>query len=260
MRLWQATTSHTRLANIAAQTGFPVEHLPKGLDTEGAFHHAMRFTHLPDGWLLRPVTKNDVQIVWAAVNEAVDQNRLKYPTQTRVTYSRVDDCVRYEDPTHPIAQDVKKTILLHEDAVTTRMVRRMINTVCRKSGGIPIGNEFFVPSEHSATMRAMRSVVGALGDSQVWLLPIYDDDDARDTLSKAYRSSMEDELKDLAEDIEKFSQDTRRNALERRLQEFETIRQRASLYSGMLSVAQEDLLGKVGELERSVAAMLGAKK
>lgn len=263
LRLWQATTPRSQVGSVAASNGFPEDLLPDGLSAESAFLQAMRTTKLPEGWLLRHVAKTADEHVWDAVYERRDEAKqaLEYPAgdRIRLTFDRKANRLSCSQPNHQVAVTIQRAIASMTDAVTTRMLRRMANGVCKSHDGIEIGTEWFVPARHSELMRAMRGLVNSLGDSRVWLLPVFDSDDSRDTLNQAVQTSIENDLQTLQKEIEDFTKDTRDFALERRLATFDEIRTKANLYKDILSVAQDDLLAKIGKMEEKVREMLGVK-
>ncbi len=260
IRLWQATAPRAELERLARRHRFPVDLLPQGMTAEQAWQHACRTTHV-DGYLLRPITKDDKSIVWGAVREDVDPSEtdLDYALESRLALLRASKQTVFETPTHPVCIAIDQAYQAVNGAITTDHIRAMVKRVCREAGGVPIGSEFFVPGEHAELLRAMRSVVESLGQSQLWLLPIHDTGDSRDTINRAVRASMEEDLASLAQEIRSFDDETRTTTLERRLEKFDEIRGRANLYAGMLEVAHDDLITRIGKMETKIAAMIGVK-
>jgi len=261
VRLWQAGASRARLERLADASGFPTSYLPKGLTPDQAWQHACRTTRV-DGYLLRPIAKDDKAIVWGAVREDVDPDEtdLDYALESRLALLRANSQTVFEHPAHPVCVAIDAAYRGALDSITTEHVRAMVKRVCRDNGGVTIGTEFFVPGQHASLLRSMKNVVEQLGGSQLWLLPIHDTGESRETIDRAVRADLQDEITTLADEIAKFDDSTQESTLERRLERFSELRERARLYAGILTVTHDDLLTKVSELETTVARMIGAKE
>jgi len=259
-RLWEATSPRERVLHIAGEVGFPEDLVPKGMDDDAAWTRAMRLVH-EEGYLIRPVAKDAEHITWAVVAETADttNNDLEYATTSRMTLHRKTGKRLYENRAHPVCKRVDSKFLELRGSVTTDQIRSTMKRICKDNEGIPIGTEWFVPGNHAQLLRSMRDLVNRLGGSEVWLLPVHDTADTRDTLTGAFRSTMADELAALKREIEDFDETSRIDTLERRLETFESLRSRAALYEGMLEVAHDDLDKTIQRLQRKVSKMLGVK-
>lgn len=260
LRLWNATAPRARLEAIADRHGFPTDLLPAGMTAEQAWQRACRTTKV-DGYLIRTIAKTDKSLTWGAVREDIDvaQTDLDYALETRFALLRANEAAVYEDQQHPVADAVANCYTSLLGAVTTDQVRTMVRKVCRGRGGIAIGTEFFVPGAHATLLRAMQAVVEELGGSQLWLLPVHDTADSRQTLDRAVRSNLEDDLTAIANEIESFDATTRATTLETRLEQFADLRNKASLYAGILETAHGDLNERINQLQTKVREMIGIR-
>lgn len=260
VRLWLASAPLSRLERLADEHGFPKSYLPKGLSPDQAWQHACRTTRV-DGYLLRPIAKDEKAIVWGAVREDVDPDEtdLDYALESRLALLRATEQTVFEDPQHPVCQAIAASYGDALDSITTEHIRAMVKRVCRDNGGVTIGTEFFVPGQHATLLRAMKAVVESLGDSQLWLLPIHDTGESRETIDRAARADLQSEITSLASEIAAFDDSTKATTLERRLERFAELRDRAQLYAGILSVTHDDLTNKITELETTVAGLIGAR-
>lgn len=259
VRLRDATVRHTKLERLATSNNFPVEHLPEALNQEQAFQTAMRRLSAK-GYLVRPVVKDEKAIVWAAVKEEVDKDaqELAYQQETRLAYLRGEERTHYEHPQHKIATEAEQAYQELIGAVTTDRIRAMVTTVCSQVGsGIPIGTEWFVPSASAELLRQMKGVIESLGNSELWLLPIHDSQDACSALNSAVRATIEEQIRELQEEIREFTSDTRQSTIETRIDRFAELRSKAELYAGILQVTHEDLTDTIGRMERKLSGLLG---
>lgn len=260
LRLWNANAPRVQLEAIADRHGFPKDLLPAGMSAEQAWQRACRSTKV-DGYLIRPIAKTDKAITWGAVREDVDaaQTDLDYALETRFALLRANEATVYESQAHPVASAVANCYTALLGSVTTDQIRAMVRKVCRSRGGIAIGTEFFVPGAHATLLRAMQAVVEELGGSQLWLLPVHDSTESRQTLDRAMRSSLEDELTAIAKEIDSFDATTRATTLEARLEQFADLRSKATLYAGILETAHEDLNTRINQLQTKVREMIGIR-
>ena len=260
LRLWNATAPRVRLETIADQHGFPTDLLPSGMNAEQAWQRACRTTKV-DGYLIRQIAKTDKAITWGAVREDVDvaQTDLDYALETRFALLRANEAIVHEDAQHSVAQAVANEYSVLLGCVTTDQIRSMVRSVCRDRGGIAIGTEFFVPGAHATLLRAMQAVVEDLGKSQLWLLPIHDTADSRQTLDRAMRASLEDDLTGIANEIDSFDATTRVGTMEHRLEKFAELRNKANLYAGILETAHGDLNERINQLQTKVRGMIGIR-
>lgn len=260
LRLWNATAPRARLEAIADRHGFPIDLLPAGMGAEQAWQRACRTTKV-DGYLIRQIAKTDKAMTWGAVREDVDvaQTDLDYALETRFALLRANEATVYEDQQHPVADAVANCYTALVGSVTTDQIRTMVRKICRARGGIAIGTEFFVPGAHATLLRAMQAVVEELGGSQLWLLPVHDTEESRQTIDRAMRSNLEDDLTAIANEIDSFDASTRATTLETRLEQFADLRNKANLYAGILETAHEDLEARINQLQTKVREMIGIR-
>jgi len=262
-RFRNATTKHADLVNMANANQFPEKLLPDGMNPDQAWQYACRRATGMEDHLLRQISKTKGEITWGLVREEKDEhnNILHYNQVSRLTLNRDTGNPTYSDPYNPHVRKVDAKFNELVGSVTTDDVRKMVVDVCKDKSGVPVGTAWFVPAAHADLMRSMRAVVEQLGESEMWLLPIYDSEEARDSIGKATRADLQEQINEIKAEIEEFSaEQTRPSTLKRRLARFEELRKVAKLYAGMVQMVHTDLEEQIGKMEKTVADMLGLKQ
>jgi hypothetical protein len=215
-----------------------------------------------DGYLVRFISKSADSIVWALVREDKDviTNKVTYSQVTTITLNRNSGCV-CQDIYHVFAQNLVDQYHALVGAVCTEDVRKMVESTCKEHDAVPVGTAFFVPAASAELMRSMQAFVNQLGESELWLLPVFDSVESRESIAKACKSDLQEQINDIRAEVAAFSvEETRPSTLERRLRKFDELRSKASLYASLVSSVHDDLLGDISALETTVSNMLNLKK
>lgn len=166
-------------------------------------------------------------------------------------------------PAHPVVAQIRTRFDSLFGCVQAREIRGAILRALRAGGAITVrdhGGVYWLPAPSVAIGASLRTVIEGLGNSSFSILPVHSTPEGNATLGAAVRGSIEAEIKALHEEIETFaSEGARPSTLERRIAEFATLRDRASMYREILAVNVSDLDAKLGEMEQVVRAMLDAK-
>ena len=266
-RLLGASEDGVLFAGKAQAAGVPKDILPTPLAPRQAYQHTMRELKI-EGYILRQMEETPEKIGWALVDEEKPAiHERAYGVVGKMWFfksARGQGTFQVElagDGRQNGSRAVETAVVLTRitnayrariGTVTTTQVRHMVQDFCRARHGVLMGSAWFVPGAHGDLLRRLRALVNDLGSSKMDLLPVHDSADARGTVSAAVHSSIEGDLALLKEEIDSFTSDTRKGALERRKQ--------AKLYAGMLDMTVGDLETKIGALERHVADLIGVKK
>lgn len=255
--------THNRLKELAAQHGLPERFLPKEVKPTSAFRRAWRHasTKLSAGLLLRQIDETEAGIHVGLVQEQADAqaHQLAYDHLVTIAYSKDHQTIQSSDE-HPIVDEIR-SLYAHHQELTTRDIRFMLSSFVseagvslRESGGV-----YFVAASHQTTAEAMASVLSSIGHNHLHQLPLYDSPLAQGVLNGVAVTSLDDEIRKLAEELEAFMADdkTRRSTLKKRLDVFDSLRCRVNTFAGVLSFKAEDLLDKVAGMEGDLRRHLG---
>jgi len=178
-----------------------VSFTPRRTAPTDAFRRAVRDSEVKkvarfDGtfanFLIRYVTKSKDDLVCQVVREVVNANlkHLSYEQIAEVGLDRATGTVayrelgsgfRYEEPN--IAQAIKERYNRYLDHYNGAHMRIIIHDVLRTLNPVavrPSGGVYFVPEEGEKTLRRLQAFVKSLGgESDMWLMPVLDNEDAR---------------------------------------------------------------------------------
>jgi hypothetical protein len=150
-----------------------------------------------------------------------------------------------------------------EHATSSELGGAVVAAVLSWCGGIRLrdrGNVYWAHSAGAQEVRSLARVLEQFGTSYLAVLPVHDNTEARGTVQRAAAESFACELRDISEELAKFSKSStlRTSTLERRLEEYEDLAQRVDLYSDILSLKRNDILGALEKAKETVRQMLAS--
>ena len=253
---------HDQLLNLASQFGLPERHLPKEIKPTQAFRRGWRHasTKLVDGQMLRPIAETTDEVVVGLVQESVDEKtrELEYGLLNRITFDKHAAAITSER--EGIVTESIRTLFRHHLAHTSKDIRSMLTSFLseagvslRESGGV-----YYVPANYQDTLEALCSVVEGAGNNSTFQLPIVDTPAGRSALRTVAQRNLDDEVRQLQEELERFDDDkVRSSTLERKLEAFGDLRSRVDLFARVLSFKADDLRSKIGVTQAALRARLG---
>jgi hypothetical protein len=146
-----------------------------------------------------------------------------------------------------LPRDITKAIL--------KVVEACAGVAIRESGGV-----YWIPRTAAATVRTLETVVDSIGEATFDVIPVHQSTGAANAIGRAAKGSIEAELTTLKEELAKFATDSkvRSSTIQARIDTFQALRARASLYHSILAVEVDDLGVAMEELEEKAAKMLAA--
>lgn len=264
--LSSAQVDHATLERLWRQAGLPVSLLPKQPTAQKALKTAVRECQVgkPD-LLIRLGKESDAETVFALVREQKDAGgNVHHHQEARVILSRGSTVLASDALHHPevvnLTNRFTELLQMHTpDDVRNTIVKALHDfaaVALRESGGI-----YWVPRTFSKPLRHLQRAIEQIGKSRFYLLPVYDSNDAAQTLGEVARGSIEEELAALQQEIEQFkaAPPDRASTLERRLESFNDLRTRAHLYRDVLNVQVVGLDEQLISLAESVTTLLAQR-
>lgn len=180
----------------------------------------------------------------------------------------------------------------HLDYVsTTELSSMVVSTILGWCGGIRLrdrGNIYWCHASGGPEIRALSAVIDGIGSSYISVMPVHDTEvfvcekhgsevsptpgacgmcgkplvatkEARHAVARAATESFESELSAVFEELEAFKQEdatVRPSTLERRLEDFEDLRNRVDLYADILDNQKGKLEARLDDAAKQVRAML----
>lgn len=262
---WQLNGSrinHDELVAAAERHSLAPKVLPAEVKPVQAFRRAWRHatSKLEDGLMLRPIAETEDEVVVGLVREKPNEVRrdLDYDVVARIAFDKVSSKIS-ADAEHSLIEQIRD-LYRHHLAHTTEDIRSMMTSFLgeagvslRDSGGV-----YFVPAAHTGQLEALCRVVEEVGHNRTFRLPIVDTPATRNTLREVAERSLDDEVRELEEELAGFDfKKVRDSTLERRLEAFEYLRNRASLFAGVLTFKADGLAQRVSAMQAQVRHHLG---
>lgn len=253
---------HTRLMATAERHSLDSKYLPAEIKPVQAFRRAWRHatTKLTEGLMLRPIDETTDEIVVGLVREQPDQEHrdLDYEVLTRIVFDKAAETIT-TDTEHSVLNQVRD-LYRHHSAHTTEDIRSMM-TAFLADAGVSLrdsGGVYFVPAIHGTALESLCKVVEEVGHNKAYRLPIIDTPTTRVTLREVAERTLDDEVRQLEEELAGFDlEKVRDSTLERRLEAFEQLRSRAGLFAGVLSFKADALNDRIAAMQTGIRRQLG---
>ena len=110
------------------------------------------------------------------------------------------------------------------------------------------GGLWLILDENSEKVRQWKSFMHAI-DATALVIPVNDSEEAMESLRTVARDSLDDQLADLKLGLRRIADNTRLSTMEKRLEDFSTLRNRARLYEKVLGAEIRELVESVEQAE-----------
>jgi hypothetical protein len=264
--LSEARVDRVRLTVVWDEAGLPPELLPEPPSAEKAFKAAIKEATVGQhGRLIRLAVETPNEIVYGVVQENRHGNgTLDYHQEARVTLDRNRDQLSSDVPGHDLVFEVMRRFEVLKTTHVADDVRRAITRTLDTLAAVmlrPSGGVYWVPAPFAAKVRQLQVAVQKIGLSTMSVLPVHRSAEAEQTLGEVAKASIEDELAALRTEIDGFVAlpPERTSTLERRLEAFAALRDRAKLYRSVLAVTVVDLDHQLGNMAATVEALIHQK-
>ena len=255
------------LEQLWLSAGLPAELLPEIPSSEKSFKLAVRECSTGQAERIIRLGKEDEhELVFAVLRETRDgQGNVSTQQEAKVILDRVADSVSTDQPGHQLAEAILAAFIKLRHTHPADDIRRAMLKVLDSCAAVTLrehGGVYWVPAAHAETVRKLQLAVERIGNSRMYLLPVHKSEEATKTLGDVAKSSVEAELEALKQEIQGFVQSppARMSTLVHRLDAFETLRAKASLYKQVLEVQVTDLDETLSELATSVEKLLAQKQ
>lgn len=267
---WQladARVERSTLEGIWQQAQLDVGLLPEAPSAERALKQAVRDAQVGRrDRMIRLGLENEAHIVFAVVREHRDHDgNVSYVQEARVELDRSSEVLTSDRHEHEIVKaifagyDVLRSTHTSED-VRRAIVRALAGwaaVTLREGGGV-----YWVPAPYAQQLRSLQAAIEKLGRSRVHLLPVHQSQDAERSLGEIATASLEADLALLQSEIAQFisTPPDRASTLERRLDAFSALRDRAKLYRNVLSIQATDLDLQLDQMTATIETLLAQKQ
>jgi hypothetical protein len=123
------------------------------------------------------------------------------------------------------------------------------------------GGLWWVPSPYAAKVRAWSEFMRATNNTAL-ILPVFDTEETIESLRQVTMQSVDGQVADLMEQLTKLSEknNTRVSTLEKRVEMFDDLRDKAEMYEKLLGHQMDELKVKLTAAQTSLVESLHAMK
>jgi len=261
--LAEVRIDRSTLETIWSRAQLAPEHLPDPPTIERALKAAVRECAVGQAdRLIRLGKEDEAEIVFAIVRETKHSDgSVSYQQETRIILDRRSEAVSSDIDGHDLASIITTRFAELRTTHTPDDIRRAMMKTLDACAAVTLrdhGGIYWVPAPYAVLIRRLQGAIERIGSSRVYLLPVHESVDANRTLGDAAKLAIEDELVQLKAEVEGFvaSPPERPSTLARRLDAFEALKVRASLYHEVLQVHVTDLEKTLAVLAETVEDLL----
>jgi len=122
------------------------------------------------------------------------------------------------------------------------------------------GGMWWVPASAADEMHAWSKFLRALGGQPI-LIPIFNTDEARESLREIAAQAAQSQIANLKDKVEGFADNTRNSTIEKRMTDLDALRSKLSTWKKYLDVESTELEDAIGKLEKTgVDILLGREE
>lgn len=265
--LFDARVERQRLISLWEGAGFDTKLLPDETTAEKALKLAAREAQVGlKGALIRPLGDDKDEVSFSVVSEERGATENHYTTEARIKVAKQGATTLVTDaPEHLIVKLVQEkynvNLATHSADDVRRSIVSLIHSLAavsvRESGGI-----YWIPPACAERVRRLQGLIGQIGGSKAYVLPIHYSPEGQQALADVARASIETELQQLQKEVEEFlaSPPARMKTLSSRLDSYAALKQKAGLYKTVLSAEVEGLDENLRKMARAIEEMLKAKE
>jgi len=250
------------LQPLAHQHGLPGDIVPAYAGDRAAIGRAISQTSSglhKEGFLLRPIRRTSSEVVYGIVREQHEEDRLDHEHAATVSWSAEPDATAVQGD-HPIAQRVADNYdslrgkIVAEDWSSTITFFLEKHDAARIRGD---GRIYWVPPQRVDAVKQLGAFLAEVG---IDLILCELEPETKTIVQDVASESIEQQLNKLEAELLNFDGTQKPSTYVRRLDEYQRLRQRATLYKDALGVGVERAEQVLGELEQKVQTMLDIRR
>lgn len=196
-------------------------------------------------------------------------NEAEFVTETYVGFSKkqykdggasTETLLRLKHPDHLVAQRIKAFYDRFAVVYLPSDIRTAFQRAFEKWGAIRLlehGGLWWVPAPAAEKVRAWKAYMADLRNTTV-VIPVFDTSETIASLRNQSQETLEGQFRHLMEELEGFAEKgtVRKSTLEKRVEAFDTLRDRVELHTGVLRFQQEDLVGRLEKARNELVQSL----
>ncbi len=252
------------LQPLASQHNLPNDIIPTYAGDRAAIGRAIAQTSSGlhrEGFLLRPIRRSSSEVTYGIVREQRDEAGRTLDHQQEGTVSwAVEPDSSIVQGSHPIARRVADTYNNLRGKITSEDWSGTITSFLDNHDAARIrgdGRVYWVPPQRVEAVKQLGAFLAEVG---IDLILCELEPETRAVVQAVASESIEDQLDKLQAEVINFNGTQKPSTYVRRLDEYQRLRQRATLYKDALGVGVDRARLVLDELEQKVQAMLDIRR
>lgn len=220
-------------------------------------------TGLYFNYLIREVYSDTKEIIRHLVIEARDKKSKKLyyePDTAIIRYDKKGDRVDYQAFSQMADNLVQEALTLfnkHRITYTPRHIRDIVSTILSSMAPVPVrpsGGVYFVPQKYEDTLGSFVALVGQLGGSEAFRVPLIDIAENKDMVRQKLNDYINDTIKHSASVLKDNRFD--KSLANIKLKEIKKVMSDYEMYQETLQLSMEDMNSSLGLLRQQARAIL----
>jgi len=249
---------------LATQHGLPGDIIPAYAGDRAAIGRAIAQTSSGlhrEGFLLRPIRRTSSEVIYGIVREQKDESgrTLDHQQEGTVSWAAEPDTSLVQ-ATHPIAHRVADIYAHLRGKIVAEDWSSTITSFLEQHDAARIrgdGRVYWVPPQRVDAVKQLGAFLAEVG---IDLILCELEPEVCGVVEQVASESIEDQLERLQAEVTAFDGTQKPSTYQRRLDEYQRLRQRATLYKDALVVGMERAGMVLDELEHKVQAMLDIRR
>ncbi len=180
----------------------------------------------------------------------------EFQTECQIIFSKDSRTLICSDPNHPIFLKVVEGYKTLTEVYTADDLRTAFQRAFAAWGGIRMlehGGLWWIPSTAVEKVRAWKAFMEGTQNSAL-ILPVFDTAETIESLKRVTQESVDGQLQELVNQLEGYAgrSNVRHSTLEARVEEFDTLRDKAELYERLLGHNLTELKTKLDEAQKGL--------
>ena len=252
------------LQPLATQHGLPSNLVPSYAGDRAAIGRAVAQTSSGlhrEGFLLRPIRRTSSEVVYGIVREQKDESgrTLDHQQEGTVSWAAEPDASLVQGD-HPIARRVADNYALLRGKITSEDWSGTITAFLESHDAARIrgdGRVYWVPPQRVEAVKQLGAFLAEVG---IDLILCELEPETKAVVQAVASESIEDQLDKLQAEVVNFDGTQKPSTYQRRLDEYQRLRLRATLYRDALGVGVDRARLVLDELEQKVTSMLNIRR
>ena len=254
----------SELLPLAAQHNLPGDIIPSYAGDRAAIGRAIAQTSSGlhrEGFLLRPIRRTTSEVIYGIVREQKDESgrTLDHQQEGTVSWAAEPDASLVQG-SHPIAHRVADSYSHLRGKIVAEDWSSSITSFLEQHDAARIrgdGRVYWVPPQRVHAVKQLSAFLAEVGIDMI-LCEL--EPEVRGVVEQVASESIEDQLDKLQAEVVNFDGTQKPSTYQRRLGEYQRLRQRATLYRDALGVGVDRARLVLDELEQKVQSMLDIRR